>query len=165
MKFINRIRRGGNSRMKAERKIGSREVIIDCLWNAHDRHFHFKEPRGNRKRPVSADTNQRIEIERLNELNRLAGSITKTNLPTFLFRVAEWIRNIGSTEDGSALGQDTGDVKIIQLPVPAFNHSRKSVFKTNDVPTPPKSRFCNRPNHGIQTRTIAATRQDSDSFL
>ena len=139
-------------RVESESEVRAGEIVVNRLRNAYNFHSGVEKFRRHRKRIVAANRNQRFA----SMFSQVRGAA---------LQAVRILAGIGarSAKDRATARQDAADRRevefhglIFQQPAPSFHETHEAVF----VVKGPLAYY--RPNHRIQSRTVAAARQHSD---
>lgn len=134
MKPIDRFRADANGSVKSKRVIRTAQIVINSFWNSNNRNSFTAKLMGDRKRPIAAHRNQNIKPPLTKVLDRLIRMIFKLYFFPLNNRHFEWIRAIGSAENGPAERENPGYLGLRQLMASLFDQTRVSVLNTKNFP-------------------------------
>jgi hypothetical protein len=150
-----------HGRIEAEGVRRLDDVVVDGLGNADEGDAALVELVGDRERAVSADDDERIELQRVERLDAALGIVARA--ARRLDRRAQRVPAIGGPQDRAADAEDAGDVARRQFPPTVeFEKTVEAVREADDLAVDVRRRLDDRADDRVQPGSIPAAGQDAD---
>src|SRR5699024_494931 len=117
---------------------------------------------GQGERSVPADDDEAGQTQGVEVADHLGGAVLFHDDPPSADRVLEGIEAIRGPEDGSTLAQDSTDIRATLRVDLLADEAVEAVLDPVDLPVELEGRARGRTDHGVETRTIPAARQNPD---
>ena len=162
MDAVDHVRRDINRALESERHIRSPQIIVDRLGQRHHIQPLFAQQVCRLVSPVSTQDHQTVKLQFVIILFHGLHLIQ-----AILIRLSHQLkRRSGTSQDRSSLCQDTGKISAREHSEIAVDQSFITVQKSVDLYFLRSVHHCfhNATHSGIQSLTIAAAGQHTDSF-
>ena len=163
MHLIQHIGRNVHRGLIAKRNLGAPQVVVDGLWQRNDVQTFLAQQVRGLCRAVTAENNQTVQLHVVVGLNHLCDLINAV----FVLVAHIFKRLARSAENGAANRQNAGKVARRHEAVFSLNESLVSILKAVDfyfLAVFLIQRFCNAAQGRVQSLTIAAACQHTNSF-
>ena len=162
---IDRLRRDGDRGVETEGRLRARQVVVDRLRDADDRHALLEEARRDPEGAVAADRDQGVAADLLEPAHDLVRDVDGDLLAVALGDELERVALVDRAEDRAAeVGDATHLVagQIDQAVRARLEQSVVAAADAGDFPTAPQTGQRDGANDRVEARSVAPAGVDQD---
>ena len=159
VQLVDRLERGVDGRVEAERGDGAADVVVDRLRNADDLHALGAELVGDVERSVAADGDDRVDPENPRVLDQFIGAVDiHMAAIRLLSGIEERVAPVGGAKDRPAEMRDAAHRILGERHDLVFaEQSGEAALDAKDIPAAVDGREHGGTNDRVETRSVAAT--------
>ena len=166
MDAIERLGRDVDCGLESEGDVCAVEVVIDGFGDSDAVESLVGDLFGDGHGPIASDDDEGVDLADLEVGDADVGEVLEDGVALLVFADREVLRvgSVVGSDDGSALGEDIGDVIEIESPDSVLDESEETVFNSEDLDAVVDRVFGDGSDDRVESRAVPTAGEDGDAF-